>query len=215
MRRFLRLVGRDVRIAYSGGTAWLPIVFYLAVASLFPFAVGPDRALLLRTGGSIIWIAALLASLLPIDQLVRPDIEAGVIDQLVLRGFSEEVIALAKFAAHWLGFAPPLLLATIIAAALMGLGQPDLLLLLAGLALASPALAGLALITATLTAGLGGAGAISGLIVIPLALPVLIFGTGLLGADGAGALKLLTASSLLIVAITPFAAGAALRAGRG
>ena len=77
MSGFLSLIGRDVRLAWTGGGLWLPIIFYLAVATLYPFVVGPDKALLARTGGGILWIAALLASLLPIERLILPDRQAA------------------------------------------------------------------------------------------------------------------------------------------
>ena len=80
MTAFSALVWRDVRLAWTGGGLWLPVIFYLAVATLFPFVVGPDRALLARTGGGILWIAALLSSLLPIERLILPDRDNGVLD---------------------------------------------------------------------------------------------------------------------------------------
>ena len=123
MNGFLAIAWRDVRLAWTGGGLWLPIVFYLAVATLFPFAAGPDKALLARVGGSILWIAALLASLLPIERLVLPDRQAGVLDQLYLRGWADEWIAAAKIAGHITGFGLPLLLTTPIAIALLGV--PD------------------------------------------------------------------------------------------
>jgi hypothetical protein len=106
MNGFLAIAWRDVRLAWTGGGLWLPIVFYLTVATLFPFAAGPDKALLARVGGSILWIAALLASLLPIERLVLPDRQAGVLDQLYLRGWADEWIAAAKIAGHITGFGP-------------------------------------------------------------------------------------------------------------
>ena len=93
MKPFLALVAREVRLAWTGGGLWLPVIFYLAVATLFPFVTGPDKALLARTGGGILWVAALLSSLLPIERLVLPDREAGILDQLSIRGWSDEVIA--------------------------------------------------------------------------------------------------------------------------
>ena len=107
------LVWRDVRRGYAGGGATLVVAFFLLVAVLFPFAIGPDAALLARVGGGVVWAAALLAALLPVERLVAPDLEAGVIDQLAVRGVSPVTIAAAKTVAHWLAFAPPLLLATI------------------------------------------------------------------------------------------------------
>lgn len=214
MSAFGTMVARDAGIAYRGGGAWMPLAFLLLVATLFPFAVGPDSALLARTGGGVIWIAALLASLLPVDRLILPDRDSGVLDQLVLRGHADETIALAKLVAHWLSFGPPLMLAVLPAAALLKLEPQAMLMLEAGLALGTPALAALGLLVAALTAGLRNSGALAGLLALPLAVPLLIFGAGSLGANSGAALKFLGASALLLVAITPFAAGAALRAGR-
>ena len=91
------------------------------MAILYPFAVGPDLKLLPATGGAMLWIAALLAALLPIERLIRPDWESGHLDQLALRGWADEAVAALKIAAHWLGFGPPLLLAALIGAALFDL----------------------------------------------------------------------------------------------
>lgn len=90
MRMLIPLIARDLANGWRSAGLWLPVAFLLLVASLYPFAVGPDAALLARTGGGMLWIAALLASLLPIDRLIAPDRDAGVIDQLSLRGVSEE-----------------------------------------------------------------------------------------------------------------------------
>jgi heme exporter protein B len=209
------LILRELRLALAGGAAALPLVFFLLVATLFPFAVGPDGPLLARTGGGALWTAALLAALLPIDRLVEPDRAAGVLDQLHLKGLSEETIALAKLAGHWLSFGPPLMLAAIPAAALMKLPGEILWRLEIGLAIGTPGLAALSLGVAALTAGLRRSGALAGLLLLPLAVPLLIFGAGYLErGNESGALQLLGAVSLLLVAGAPFAAGAAIRAGR-
>jgi len=207
---FLILVRRDLGRAFAHGGAWLPVVFYLLVATLFPFAIGPDAALLGKVGGGALWTAALLAALLPVERLVRPDIASGILDQITLRGQSDEAIAAAKLAAHWLSFGPPLMLATAPAAALLNLDGATFLRLEIGLALGTPGLAALGLVVAALTASLRGTGALIGLVMLPLAIPLLIFGA----SAGPGALKLLVATSLLFVAGAPFVAGAALRAGR-
>lgn len=199
----------------AGGNALLPLIFFLLVATLFPFAVGPDRPLLARTGGGALWMAALLAALLPVERLVEPDRASGVLDQLAVRGVGEESVAAAKLVGHWLSFGPPLMLAAIPAAALMKLPQDVLIRLELGLLLGTPGLAALTLTVGALTAGLRGTGALAGLLMLPLAVPLLIFGAGLIeqGSD-AGAAKLLAAVSLLLVAGAPFAAGAAIRAAR-
>jgi heme exporter protein B len=209
------LVLRELRLAWAGGAALLPLIFFLLVATLFPFAVGPDGPLLARTGGGALWMAALLAALLPVDRLVEPDQAAGVLDQFALRGIGEESVALAKLAGHWLSFGPPLMLAAIPAAALMKLPGDVLLRLELGLLVGTPGLAALTLGVAALTAGLRRGGALAGLLMLPLAVPLLIFGAGLIERGGdAGALQLLAAVSLLLVAGVPFAAGAAMRAAR-
>jgi heme exporter protein B len=212
--RFLALVRRDLRQAFAGGGAALPVIFFLLVATLFPFAIGPDTALFGKVGGGITWTAALLAAMLPIERLIAPDQASGTLDQLVLRGMSEEELACAKIVAHWIGFGPPLMIACLPAAALLGIDGAGLVRLEFGLLLGTPGLAALSLATAALTAGLRSAGALAGLVMLPLAVPVLIFGAGALGPQGAGAFKLLAACSLVLLVGAPFVAGAALRAGR-
>ena len=214
MRLVGLLVRRDLRQAWISAGLWLPVAFLLLVASLYPFAVGPDARLLARTGGGMLWIAALLASLLPVDRLIAPDAQAGVLDQMAARGIGEEMIVLARLVAHWIGFGPPLMLAALPAAALLKLDSAMMVRLEIGLLIGTPALAALGLLVATLTAGLRSSGALAGLLALPLAVPLLIFGAGTLGDGSGAALKFLAAASLLLVAITPFAGGAALRAGR-
>lgn len=211
----IALVARDLRLALAGGAAVLPLVFFLLVATLFPFAVGPDGPLLARTGGGALWMAALLAALLPIDRLFEPDRAAGTLDQLALRGIAEENIALAKLVGHWLSFGPPLMIAAIPGAALMKLPPDVLLRLELGLAIGTPGLAALSVGVAALTASLRRSGALAGLLMLPLAVPLLIFGAGFIErGNETGALQLLGAVSLLLVAGAPFAAGAAIRAAR-
>lgn len=209
------LIARELRLAAGGGAATLPLIFFLLVATLFPFAVGPDGPLLARTGGGALWMAALLAALLPVDRLVEPDLASGTLDQFALRGISEEMIALAKLIGHWLSFGPLLMLAAFPAAALMGLPEQVLWRLELGLLVGTPGLAALTLGVAAITASLRRSGALAGLLMLPLAVPLLIFGAGLVERGNEnGALQLLAAASLLLVAGAPFAAGAAIRAGR-
>ncbi|QGY79700.1 heme exporter protein CcmB [Sphingorhabdus lacus] len=214
MKSFVLLVMREIRLAWTGGGLWLPVIFYLAVATLYPFVTGPDKMLLARTGGGILWIAALLSTLLPIERLILPDRQAGILDQLAIRGWTDELVATVKITGQLVAFAVPLLLASIIASALIGLPEAKLLTLLLGLAVALPALAGLSVTISALTAGLNGASALGGLLLIPLAIPILIFGAGTLSDNPGNAMQLLAATSLAIAALSPFAAGAALRAGR-
>ena len=211
----IALIPRELRLAAGGGAALLPLIFFLLVATLFPFAVGPDGPLLTRTGGGALWMAALLAALLPVDRVVEPDLANGTLDQLALRGISEEVVATAKLIGHWLSFGPLLMLAAFPAAALMGLPEQVLWRLELGLLVGTPGLAALTLGVAAITASLRRSGALAGLLMLPLAVPILIFGAGLVERGNEnGALQLLAAASLLLVAGAPFAAGAAIRAGR-
>jgi len=211
----IALILRELRLAATGGHAVLPLIFFLLVAALFPFAVGPDAPLLARTGGGALWMAALLAALLPVERLIEPDRAAGVLDQLAVRGMSDESVAFAKLAGHWLSFGPPLMVAALPAAALLKLPGDVLARLELGLLAGTPGLAALTLITGALTAGLRGASALAGLLMLPLAVPILIFGAAMVEpSGGAGAARLLGAVSLLLVGIAPFAAGAAIRAGR-
>ncbi|MEE4289623.1 MAG: heme exporter protein CcmB [Erythrobacter sp.] len=213
-----RLLRRDLAqffpFAGGGGGAALPVVFFVAVAMLYPFAVGPDANMLARTGGGVIWIAALLAAILPLDRLVARDIELGHFDQLRLRGFSEEAMMAVRMVAHWISFGPPLILAALPAAALLQLEGTTLRLVLLGLAAGTPGLAAIGLMIAALTASLRSGAALSGLLLIPLALPILIFGAGALARADAASLGFVAAISLGLVAIAPFAAGAAIRAVR-
>ena len=212
----LALLRRDLSrfFPFAGSGAALPVIFFLAVAMLYPFAVGPDASLLSRTGGGVVWIAALLAAILPLDRLLAQDIELGTFDQLRLRGVTEEVIMAVRLLAHWLSFGPPLIVASFPAAALLNLDLPTLHLLLLGLLAGTPGLAAIGLTIAALTAALRTGAALSGLLLIPLALPILIFGAGALARQDEASLGFVAAISLLLVALAPFAAGAAIRAAR-
>jgi heme exporter protein B len=214
---FAALLRRDLGLLFGGGRGgpWLPVLFFVAVAVLFPFAVGPDAPLLARTGGGVLWVAALLAAILPIDRLVAPDLEAGFFDQFALRGISEELVLAVRLLAHWLSFGPLLLVAALPASALLGLSGETTRMLLLGLLAGTPGLAAIGLVISALTATLRGGAALGGLLLIPLAVPVLIFGAGALAnPDGAG-LALCGAISLALCAVSPFAGGAAVRAARG
>jgi heme exporter protein B len=217
-RQLWLIFRRDCGLLLGGargrGGATLPLLFFLSVAMLYPFAVGPDVRLLARTGAGVIWVAALLAAILPLDRLVEPDVETGFFDQWALRGLSEEAVMLVRIVAHWLCFGVPLMLATPIAAGLLSLEGTQLVRLELGLLAGTPGLAAIGVTIAALTAGLRAGAALGGLLLIPLAVPLLIFGAGSLQPGGEDGLALLAAASLVAVAVAPFAAGAAIRAAR-
>jgi heme exporter protein B len=214
----LALLRRDLALLLLGGRrggAMLPLVFFLAVATLFPFGVGPDPKLLARTGGGVIWVAALLAAILPLDRLIEPDVELGMFDQWALRGIGEEWIVAVRVLAHWLSFGPLLMVAALPAAALLGLDAATVRTVELGLLAGTPGLAAVGVMVAALTSGLRGGAALAGLLVIPLAVPLLVFGAGSLAPGGEAGVALTAAVSLVLLAIAPFAGGAAVRAARG
>jgi heme exporter protein B len=200
------LIARDVRRG-STGLAWLPVAFFLLVVTLMPFAVGPDARLLGRIGPGVLWVAALTAAMLPVERLIEPDRADGMLDQLLLHGVADESLAAAKIVAHWLTFAPLLLIAAVPGAALLAMDGPSLVRAEIALAIGTPGLAALAVAIAAVTAGLPRGGSLAGLLLLPLAIPLLIFGA-------ANAPLLEAAVSLLLTAGAPFVAGAAIRASR-
>jgi heme exporter protein B len=201
-----RLIMREIRRA-STGLAWLPTAFFLLIVALMPFAVGPDARVLSRIGGGTLWIAALTAALLPVERLIEPDRADGFIDQLSLHGLAEETIVVAKIIAHWLAFGPLLLIAAVPSAALLAMDGDLLARVEVSLAIGTPGLAALAVAIAAVTAGLPRAGSLAGLLLLPLAIPLLIFGA-------ANAFLLEGAVSMLLTVGAPFVAGAAIRASR-
>ena len=217
MRVLATLLRRDLALLLPGsrrGNTLLPLLFFLAVAMIYPFAVGPQPVVLEQTGGGVIWVAALLAAILPLDRLLAQDAESGFFDQWALRGISEEMVVAVRLLAHWLSFGPFLMLAAIPASALLGMNGADLRTVEIGLLAGTPGLAAIGLMIASVTLGLRTGAALAGLLVIPLAIPLLIFATGALSTGGESGLALTAAISLLLVALTPFAGGAAIRAAR-
>ncbi len=188
------------------------LAFFLLVAILFPLAIGPDAALLARVGGGVIWAAALLAALMPVERLIGPDAESGVLDQFAVRGLSMASVAAAKIVAHWLALrAAPDAGGGDRGGAARPVGRDGA----AGRVGAADRDAGAGGFGGRYVGpgvGIAGAGAVAGLVMLPLAVPLLIFGAGSIDG-GMGAVKLLAAVSLMLVAGAPFVAGAAMRAG--
>lgn len=217
MRTVGLLLRRDLANLMPGGgngASMLPLLFFLAVIVLYPFAVGPDAPLLHRTGGGVVWIAALLAAFLPLDRLVLPDLADGTFDQFALRGIAEETVLAIRILSHWLSFAPLLLLATLVAAALFGLSGEQLRYLLLGLLAGTPGLAALGVMIAALIAGVRSGPALGGLLFMPLAVPLVIFGAGSLQRLEPAGIALTASVSLALLALAPFAGGAAIRTTR-
>ncbi|HEY4547753.1 MAG TPA: heme exporter protein CcmB [Pedomonas sp.] len=207
------LVRRELQLVWaerSGGA--IALIFFVIVASLFPFAVGPEPQVLARIAAGIVWVSALLACLLSLERLFQPDAEDGTLEQLVVSGQSLEAVAIAKMITHWLTTALPLVLLTPVTAAMLGAPFEVWGTLLLGLLLGTPALSSIGAVAAALTVGVRRGGVLISLLVLPLAVPTLIFGVGV--ADplaGGSALKWLGVTTLLALAVGPFAAAAGLR----
>lgn len=208
-----RLMSRDLGLMAARPGEWLmPLAFFLLVAMLLPFAIGPEPRLLARLAPGILWVGALLASLMPVSTLFALDSADGTLDQLLVRGVAAETLAFARMLALWAGFGAPLLIATPLAGLLLGMEGAVLLRLLPGLAAGALGLAALAVVAASVTLGARGGGGLVALLVVPLAIPLLLFGSRPMDPGAPG---LAMAAALVLAAIAPFAAGAALRASRG
>jgi heme exporter protein B len=214
---FTALLRRDLLIAVRRGPeALLPLVFLLVVVSLFPLGVGPGPGLLGSIGAGIIWIAALLATVISLDTLFRSDFEDGSLDQILLSGHPASMLALAKVCAHWLVNGLPVVLISPLLAMWMHLPSESWGAMTASLALGTPILSLVGAVAAALTLGLKRGGQMLALLVFPLYVPVLITGVGAVMAASdrlsyTPFLGLLLAGLVAAVSLTPFATAAALR----
>ena len=213
----LQILQRDLRLAFRRWSELAtPLIFFVIIASLFPLAASPDEAQLRSTGGAVIWMSALLSSLLALDGLFRADSEDGTMEQLILGPAPLGLVVLAKIVAHWAVSGLPLLVLAPLVAMSFYLPVTALPDLIAALALATPTLSVLAAIGAALTVSLRAGGTIIGLLILPLTGPVLIFGTratelAALGEPLAGPLYLLAALAVLSVSLGPPITAAAVR----
>lgn len=214
---FIALLRRDLLIAVRRGPeALLPLVFLLVVVSLFPLGVGPGPALLASIGAGVIWIAALLATVISLDTLFRGDYEDGSLDQFLVSDLPASAVALAKVVAHWLVNGLPLVLLSPLLATWMNLPMETWGVLAASLALGTPILSLLGAVAAALTLGLKRGGQLLALLVFPLYVPVLIAGTGAVMAASdrlpyTPFLGLMLAGLLVALSLSPFATAAALK----
>lgn len=213
MSGFLAIVRRDLLIARrQGGGSLLAVGFFVIVAALFPFAIGADPMALRRVAPGVIWVAALLATLLSLDRLFQADFEDGSLDILALSPQPLFVTVLAKVLAHWLVVGLPLVIASPLLGVLLNLPPAAFPALLLAALIGTPALSLIGAIGAALTAGIRRGGVLVPLLVLPLYIPTLIFGVAASGAESGGeALMLLGAVSLISLVLAPVAAAAALR----
>lgn len=214
----MAIILRDVRLAFrAGGGSFQAVAFFAVVCVLFALAAGPDLALISRIAAPVLWTAALLATLLSLDQVYRADREDGSLDVIIATSDELALTAAAKAAAHWLSTGVPLIAAAPLLAILMNLEADAYLPLMLSLAIGTPALSLIGTFAAALTVSLPRANLLIALIVSPLYMPVLIFGAGAATAGAAGDpqyvanLKLLCAATLFAAVTAPLASAAALR----
>lgn len=216
-RAFIGVLRRDLLLAVRGQSELvLPLLFYLLVVTLVPLAVSPDAATLAGLAPGIIWVGALLATLLSLERLFRSDFEDGSLDLLLLSPAPLPVLVLAKVLAHWLTTGLPLLLIAPLLALLLALPERALATLLTTLALGTPVLSFIGAVGVGLTVSVRRGGGLLALLVLPLYVPVLIFGANAVSAaaDGlpvAGQIYMLGAFLALAMSLAPIAAAGALR----
>jgi heme exporter protein B len=214
------LLLRDMRLAVRlGGGAVLGVLFFLIVVTLIPFAVGPDLALLQRIGPAMLWIGALLASLLALDRLFAADAEDGSLDLILMGEAPLELVVLAKGLAHWLTTGLPLVIASPLLALFLNLEPRATAAVALTLLVGTPALTFIGAIGAALSVTLRRGGLILAVLVLPLTVPVLIFGVAAANAAVVGPISfgapftILCALTLVSLVVGPFATAAALRSG--
>lgn len=219
-RAFFAVLARDLRLAARiGGSGVMGLVFFLMILTLVPFALGPDLNLLSRIGPAILWIAALLSTLIGLDRLFQADEEDGSLDLITASPLPLPATVLAKVAAHWLTTGAPLALVSPVFGLLVALDGIGMLAVAATLFVGTPALTFIGAVGAALTATIRRGGLILSILVLPLMIPTLIFGVSAANAARGGTVPF-TTPFLILIAITlisgliaTIAAAAALKQG--
>jgi heme exporter protein B len=220
MTALAALLIRDMRLAVRvGGGALVGVLFFLLVVAIIPFAIGPDLALLARIGPAILWLGALLASLLGLDRLIASDHEDGSLDLILSAQTPLEVTMAGKALAHWLTTGLPLVVATPLLGLLLNLDPVATGAVALTLAAGTPALTFIGLVGAALTVALRRGGLLLAVLILPLTIPVLIFGVAASNAAIVGPIPfgtpftILCALTLMSAVVGPIAAAATLRQG--
>lgn len=217
MNTFTAIIRRELKLAMrQGSDAAIALMFFVVVVALFPLGVGPEPGILERISGGVVWIGALLAAMLSLDRLFQADHEDGALDLMVMAPWPLEALVLAKCLAHWLVTGLPIMLISPLLGLLLHMNTEAYLTLLAAMALGTPVLSLIGAVGASLVLGARRAGVLVSLLVLPLTVPVLIFGVSAVEAaaigQGAGPhLMLLGALLLAAIPLCPWAAAAALR----
>ncbi len=217
MTTFIEIVTRDVRLALrQGGTTMLVVVFFVLTVSLFPLGVGPEPTVLQRIAPGVIWVSALLAAMLSLDRMFQVDFEDGSLDQLALAPLPLELVAAAKCLAHWLSTGLPLLVVSPLLGILLNLSREAYSTLFLAMTIGTPSLSLVGAIGAALTVGIRRGGVLLSLLILPLYIPVLIFGVGavdaaLVGLGDTAHLFILTAILFIALPLAPWAVAGILR----
>ncbi|MGL5358342.1 MAG: heme exporter protein CcmB [Shewanella sp.] len=214
---FFTLLQRDLKIAVRHrGDIFNPLLFFVMVVTLFPLGIGPEPQMLARVAPGIIWVAALLASMLSLERLFKADFNDGSLEQMLLSPQPLSILVLAKVLAHWILTGVPLIIIAPLLAVLLNLESNSYGALIATLALGTPVLSLLGAIGVALTVGLRKGGVLLSLLILPLYIPVLIFATSAIDAAGMnlpydGQLAIIGAMLVGSLTLAPFAIGASLR----
>ncbi len=209
------LLVREFKLASRiGGGAELGLMFFLILVSTIPFAIGPDSRVLAKLAPAILWIAALLSTLLGLDRLFQADEEDGVLDLFLISNTPLEILILVKAFAHWLVTGLPLAIAAPLFGLMLSLEPTSMLPLVLTLLIGTPALTLIGMLGAALTVSLRRGGMLLSVLILPFTIPVLIFGVAAVNSETNAPLWLLSAISLMMLVVAPFASAAALRLGR-
>ncbi|WP_417845280.1 heme exporter protein CcmB [Thalassospira povalilytica] len=217
MNGFLAILQRDLRLALrQGADSVMVVAFFIVTTTLFPFGVGPEANILARIASGVIWVSALLAAMLSLERVFQTDYEDGTLELLTLSPVSLELLVLGKVCAHWLTTGLPLIIAAPLMAVMLNMDQDGFVTLMLAMLLGTPALSLIGAIGAALILGARRGGVLVSLLVLPLYIPVLIFGAGaveaaLLGISATAQLQIMAAILLIALAATPFATAHAVR----
>jgi heme exporter protein B len=214
---WLQILKRDLLIAFRRRSEIIhPLIFFVMVISLFPLAIGDDKVLLQKIAPAIIWVTALLATMLSLDNLFRSDFDDGSLEQMTLLRTPLSLLVTAKITAHWITTGLPLILITPLLAVLLYVPAETVTMLLVTLLLGTPTLSLIGAVGIALTVGLRQGGLILSLLILPLYIPVLIFATLALqntaqGFSAEAQLAMMLAILVLAITLSPFAIAAALK----
>jgi heme exporter protein B len=216
-RAFYILLKRDLILSFRQPADIInPVLFFVLVIILFPFAVGSDSKLLMEISTGIVWVLALLASMLSLDYIFKGDYDDGTLEEMILSAHPTSILVLAKVFAHWIMTALPVIIISPFLASMLGMPDSGIFILVATLLLGTPVLSLVGAIGVGLTVGLKGGGVILSLLILPLYIPVLIFASGavsnsIAGLDVSGQIYMLSAFSVLSLFLAPLAIASSLK----